>query len=451
MVDKGVTDTENALINLCKRIFSDVFIYANPYKNDRTAKEVCDVLVIFDRHIIVFFDRHREIKSNTDEKTTLVDWSRWLQKSINAQITTVNGVERWFRDNSSGNRLFTDKSFTQEIILPADMQSVQIHKIIIAHGSEEACSDYYSDYYGSLIISYSAKGEQFDFNAPFYVSLDNNDPVHIFDSSNLRIIMDYLNTPDDFIRYLVTKEDYIRTHDWISYSGEEDLLAHYLRNTNKDNHHYIGDEKDYHLAITSGLWKDFIDAKVYESTKKANEISCFWDNLINIVIDKSVYQYDYSKDLKEFVFLMLQPNRMMRRIYSEKIVQRIINFPKACLRNLIFLQSENGNSAYVVILFPFMPSQLQYGNMNEYVEFRSIMLKTACIIAISRYSYLENIIGVALDPFNCSDSPPGILFVKFSSASLSQSEIEEAIDNNESFNFFVTGREEKIYNREFVH
>ncbi len=60
------------------------------------------------------------------------------------------------------------------------------HKIIVAHGAEEACKEYSDDnVYGSLAISYGDGMTPF----PFMINIDRENPVHVFDSHNLPIFL----------------------------------------------------------------------------------------------------------------------------------------------------------------------------------------------------------------------------------------------------------------------
>jgi hypothetical protein len=58
---KGVTETERLLARLAQRTFLSVWSYANVYRDQRASptsivgKELCDLLVIFRNHIVIFF------------------------------------------------------------------------------------------------------------------------------------------------------------------------------------------------------------------------------------------------------------------------------------------------------------------------------------------------------------------------------------------------------------
>jgi hypothetical protein len=51
----GQTPTEQYLSQLCERTFLNIWAYPNPYKAD--GKELCDLLVVFENTVFLFFDR----------------------------------------------------------------------------------------------------------------------------------------------------------------------------------------------------------------------------------------------------------------------------------------------------------------------------------------------------------------------------------------------------------
>ena len=108
-------------------------------------------------------------------------------------------------------------------------------------------------------------------------------PIHVFDSESLPIIFGELDTVVDFSAYLFAKIEAIKLFDYLSYCGEEDLLANYFLNFDEvEQRHFIGTKKQdiNGVAIGEGEWKDFIELDAYKKRTTANEISYFWDELL---------------------------------------------------------------------------------------------------------------------------------------------------------------------------
>jgi hypothetical protein len=54
---RGVTKTEHLLADFCERSSLKLWSYPNPFKED--AHELCDLLVVFGNHVLIFFDREK--------------------------------------------------------------------------------------------------------------------------------------------------------------------------------------------------------------------------------------------------------------------------------------------------------------------------------------------------------------------------------------------------------
>lgn len=99
----GVTLTEQFLTELCGRSFLRLWSYANPYKDD--GHEFCDVLAVFENQVFIFFDREKQIGEFTAEADVGVLWERWKRGTIDEQINTAQGAERYLR---SGCKIYLD-------------------------------------------------------------------------------------------------------------------------------------------------------------------------------------------------------------------------------------------------------------------------------------------------------------------------------------------------------
>lgn len=69
-------------------------------------------------------------------------------------------------------------------------------------------------------------------NGEFYITdYDNTKTfIHVFDDFSFPFVLNELDTLRDFVNYLEEKEIFIRKAKGVSYTGEEDLLYHYIRN-----------------------------------------------------------------------------------------------------------------------------------------------------------------------------------------------------------------------------
>jgi hypothetical protein len=155
-----ITDSERYLRRLCDRTFLSLWTYPGVYRDQGKSskkadgKEVCDVVVVFQNHVILFSDKSCELKRSGDWD---VDWQRWYRKAVVKSADQLWGAERWIREFP--DRLYLDRACTQPfpITLPAPSE-IRFHRVAVARGAAAACRDYFGSGTGSLMV-YSAVTE----------------------------------------------------------------------------------------------------------------------------------------------------------------------------------------------------------------------------------------------------------------------------------------------------
>lgn len=393
----GVTETERLLAEFCERSFLKLWSYPNPFKDD--AHELCDLLAVFENHVFIFFDRENQLADSPD-KDPQVLWVRWKRNVIDRQIRTAHGAERYIR---SGRPIFLDGKGTAPFPLTIDANKMIVHKIIVAHGAKEACekaSD--ANVYGSLAITYSENDGGSPH--PFFIEIDKRNPIHIFDSHNLPIILNELDTVFDFAMYLDAKLEAVAALDSLNYCGEEDLLAHYYLNFDgATKQHFIGtkDSTINNVMIGEGEWHDFIETETYKHTKYANRVSYMWDKLIQKTCQNALNgTLMGNSDLMRgpsAIFEMAKEPRFFRRTLSERIFQSIESFPDTSgrlVRNVSYIPSFYEDKAYV-----FLQLKVDAAMRAEpdYREKRQTILEIACGAAKNKFPNLKAVIGIAID------------------------------------------------------
>jgi hypothetical protein len=102
--------TERYLKKLCDRTFLSLWSYPNVYRDQGSSvkgdgKEVCDLLVVFEKHAIIFSDKDCVFPDSGD---LTKDWRRWFRRAVQKSADQVWGAERWIR--SHPDRLFVDRT-----------------------------------------------------------------------------------------------------------------------------------------------------------------------------------------------------------------------------------------------------------------------------------------------------------------------------------------------------
>lgn len=400
---RGVTPTENLLSTLADRTFLKLWCYANPFKND--GKELCDLIAVFDNHIFLFFDRESR-KFDTVGADVAITWSRWKREVVDKQVRTANGAKRYLSDPK--NLVFLDAELSAPLPLELPSGERVIHKIVVGHGASEACKAFSDDnVYGSLAISYGSGPSEASF--PFMVHLDKNDPVHVFDSDNLEIVLSHLDTITDFTGYLMEKEAAIHKFDMISYCGEEDLLAHYLCNYDKQKHQHIIGPRDgtfNAVMIGEGEWKDFAESKIYARREEADRPSYLWDAIIQRTCQNALDDILLGHPIfsgPNAVREMAKEPRFIRRMLSKRIIHAVQTFEgrgEGITRKLTYMPSIERDKGYVFLQLK-NPNTIDFE--TEWRPKRQMMLEIACAAAKLHFSHLKKIIGIAIDAPKYSD------------------------------------------------
>jgi hypothetical protein len=321
---EGVNESERYLQKLCDKTFLSLWSYPSVYRDDfagkiTDGKEVCDLLVVFENHIIIFSDKDCQF---LDSGRLEIDWNRWFKKAIQKSAEQAWGAEKWIKKHP--NRLFLDRFCTTLFPLEIpDLSTAKFHLVVVAHGSSTRCQQEHGGS-GSLMINSSIKG----FSAhdaiknggiPFMVG--DIDPsrtfVHILDDTSLEIVVDTLDTIADFVSYLTDKEKFFRSGKAVIASGEEDLLAYYLTHANDKNQSdfIIASQVDNRtlLIFEEGFWEQFVQSPERQSQISADKISYFWDRLIETTSNHVMKDTLYSTSHQGF-----RPMELLLRLLARE-------------------------------------------------------------------------------------------------------------------------------------
>jgi hypothetical protein len=444
---KGVTSTERYLAELCENSFLKLWTYPNPFKAD--GKELCDLLVVFENDVLIFFDRESH-RLKSDNLNLTIEWPRWRREVVDKQIRSAKGAERYI---TSARPIFLDEN--GQSLFPLEIpQNAKIHKIVVAHGAMEACrANSAENVSGSLALSYGTS-ETAPINEPFFIELDRNDPVHVLDSENLGIVLSELDTIYDFIKYLNAKYAAIKRHDLLTYCGEEDLVAHYLLNYNKKSkEHYIGADKGINFVhIGEGEYADFRRSPRYFRRQSANHTSYLWDRLIQITSQNALNDTLIGNGNpftgRSAVHFMAKEPRFVRRTLSDHILRAIREFPEndsPIMRNLTFLPSFFDTAAYVFLQLKVTEKE-RYG--GEYRSIRTKMLEVACAAAKLKFPKLVRVIGIGIDaPKFAEVNSEDLLLMEFDD--WTEERAREYEELNAAIGFFKTGKERREKHFEF--
>jgi hypothetical protein len=335
----GTTKSERYLASLCERSFLSLWSYPNVYRDQGCSggkgngKEICDVLVVFNQHVLIFSDKACEFPDKGNDK---IDWARWFRRAVQKSADQVYGAERWLR--LYPDRVFIDADCTQSlpIQLPPP-ETARFHRIVVALNAAPRCKKYFNDSgSGSLIIRPETVGDQ-HLEQPFRIG--QLDPakgyVHVFDDVTLDVVLRELDTITDFTRYLTRKEALIASGKLVAAAGEEELLAHYLTVLNEDGDHDFVLPKDVTAALfAEGDWQDFTVNAQYIRKKGADKQSYAWDKLIEVFskhIASGTLERGNDRPIAEdelAVRIMASEPRLVRRNLAAALIDLLETTPR---------------------------------------------------------------------------------------------------------------------------
>lgn len=407
----GVTSAERYLQKLCENAFLRLWSYPGVYRDQGKAdsqgdgKEVCDLLVVFENHVIIFSDKSCVFPDTGDVER---DWARWYRRAILASAKQVWGAERWIRDNPK--RLFLDRACTRPFPLSLpDAGKTAFHRIVVAHNSAIRSRRHFGGS-GSLMIIPHIIGEQHTLpiaegGMPFAVG--QIDPargfVHVLDDVSMDILLTTLDTVSDFVRYLVKKEAFIASGKLGAATGEEDLLAYYMWNLNTDGEHDFVVPADVdEVSIDETSWVSFRSSPQRLAQIEADRISYVWDGLIEEfsknVLGGTLYfgpNDDVGYHESGLRYLAREP-RMVRRHLSK------------ALTGVLEMAVSSGRWARVVAptsakepLYVFLALANRHGMPErDYRSARVGMLTAYCKVAKLLHPEAEFVLGLGTEPLD---------------------------------------------------
>ena len=402
------TPSERYLYALCRRSFLSMWSFTSLYRDQGRyqgrgqGKELCDLMVVFEDHVIIFSDKHCKFPRTADLAT---DWSRWFRRAIWKSSRQAWGAARWIQ--SFPDRVYLDGKCTRPlpIAIPSS-DRLTLHLIVVAHDSTERCREELGGS-GSLMIIPSVVGrDHFDRGisrvVPFSVGI--LDPsryfIHVLDDFTLEVLLSTLDTISDFTAYLAKKEALIAEGRLLSAAGEEDLLALYLQHLNDAGEHdFVVPDTAQGIVVLEGPWDDFTMSAQRRAQLEANELSYAWDALIekfslHIITGTQHFATDPSIRAQEPMirFLAREP-RTRRRMLGRALCDMIATTPDDKNRLRVIVPSKIGDPYYVFILLP----KPDFLSEEEYRTARKNYLEACCMVTKLRFPNAKDIVGIATE------------------------------------------------------
>jgi hypothetical protein len=331
----GVTGAERYLQRLCDHSFMRLWSYPGVYRDQGVGKsgdgkEICDLLVVFGQHLIIFSDKDCAFPATGNLER---DWSRWFRRAVAKSADQVYGAERWLLDYPQ--RVYLDRRCTVPfpIALPSRDVAV-IHRIVVAHAASARCRLEQGGT-GSLMIMPAITGPdhyRYPDGPVMPFAIGDVDPsrgyVHVLDDQSLNVLLETLDTIADFTDYLTAKELFFRSGRLGGATGEDDLLALYLKRADADGRHrfVLPGEEDHTIFVPEGHWEEFKINPQRLAQIDANRVSYAWDELIEVfsghlLAGTSEFRSHKSlRDMEPLLRCMAAEPRTRRRMLAKDLL-----------------------------------------------------------------------------------------------------------------------------------
>ncbi|MFZ2167273.1 MAG: SEC-C domain-containing protein [Minisyncoccia bacterium] len=406
---ESITAAESFLRGLCENTFLSLWSYPGVYRDQGKrgagdGKELCDLLVVFGDHVLIFSDKYCKFPTGKDES---VAWKRWFKRAIEDSARQAWGAERWIKEHPE--RIFLDRNCKNHLPLDLPLPEKAIfHLVVVAHGVSSQIEKVLDDT-GSLMIKSGLKGIAAHVE-PF--TIGDLDPsktfVHVLDDYSLLTLMKARDTVTDFIEYLQKKESLIRHRPYDFFSvGEEELLGVYLTHMNENGEHdFVFPVKEdvpapNAIFLGPGPWEKFMGSDERKRQVESNRVSYLWDGLIEKIGYHALTGTQYHsapdgiKGTEKVARFMASEPRYQRRTLSMSWMNMFENTAPDQRRLRVHLAKEPDEATYIFLLFP---SQETTGmSEKSYREVRSGFLHAICMVARKTYPQIRHVVAIATE------------------------------------------------------
>lgn len=235
-----MNDAEQFVAQLCRNTFLSLWSYPNPLGKGN--KELCDLLVVCDPHVLIFSVKQISVPESGD---SAVDRDRWQRRAVDDSVKQIYGAERSL---ATADRVAPNDDMEG---LPLPSRGIRrTHRLAVAIG----------------------RGDKFPLSSGDF----GKGYVHVLDEVSLPIVLTELDTITDFVDYLAAKQKLRKRGTSIIQAGggEEDLLAWYLA------HNRSFPERPGLSMFEPGMWAEFCREPEYLAKKNEDEVSYQWDQII---------------------------------------------------------------------------------------------------------------------------------------------------------------------------
>lgn len=399
------TESERRLGRLAQSTFLKLWTYPSPSKDQRAhksgdGKELCDLVAIFDRTIVLFSDK--EILLRADQGASDLEWTRWHRRAVEASISQLHGAHRWLTDFP--DRVFLDRACREKF--PFDLKEAKeydFHLVAVASGAELASKLCNGEDSGALQVSL---GDMAPTEGKWVLrsELTNAGPLHVLDAESLTLIAEVFDTAKDFLDYLKWRGEKMIGLGF--YGTEDELIGIFI--TEKLFAEQIS---DYDVAlIIPEKYSELSKTEKFKEKKRADEISYLWDELIDELSEHIVQGTMMGAPDTIPLFsegelglrCMAYTSRFERRMLASALLEKHgLVEKKGAHFGVHSVLNDPANPASPSFAFIFVCNQRgdsgEFSSYSELREYRRRLMQTYCYGIAHRFPAAQPLVGIGLD------------------------------------------------------
>ena len=431
----GANESESILADLCEKSFLTLWTYPNLFR--APAKELSDLLVVFKDRILIFSDKCCQYPNTGDPQ---LDWQRWYRRSVSDSAAQIKRAENWLKQHPT--KVYLDAKCKVEfpLCLPP-LNQIRFHRICIALGASERAKTATGT--AALKICPAA----LDGERSFTIGKTSgaNGWVHVFGEAEIRTLLAELSTASDFVDYLTKKEELLDSDQFIEANCETDLLAYFLWHRRE-----FKLQSPERFKLQPNLWEKVQSNASFLVGREANNISFFWDNLIEYLNDlymKEQLEHGNSyapTEHEKIVRTLAAENRFSRRLLAKWILERAEKAPNSYVSSCH--PSINQPDVLYVLLVGPGAKKSKYA---EYREHRSRDLTLRCYAAKAASPTYKTIVGIGLDANGVNGHSED--FVRIDTSDWTAEDLSRAEKIRTDFGYFVLGKATQTRLSEFEY
>lgn len=384
---EGTTSTERLLARLGRRAFLSLWSYANVYRDQGGGKEVADLILVFDQHVVLFSDKEVRFQDGDVE----LAWQRWRASAITKSIDQLRGARRWLQQYPT--RLFLDRACKEPFPLPLP-DSARFHFVAVASGAAKR-SQLTHGGLGSLLVTGDSRLGDRPFSVP---ARDGTDVIHVFNEATLPLILGELDTAPDLIDYLCEREAFVRRNGLGFATGEEDLLAVYLHNRISSGKGTFPNDGKTNV-FEANIWECFERDGVLARHHDRIAPSYGWDELVDgfaeLVFQERMLTISGSDGVaghESRLRGLARTTRLERLVLvraSAELFQRSAKMPDSDLFRGI-RSSERPDTVFAFVVMP-----MNDRSKEDYRALRARALHDYCVSIKAAHRDVRHVVGIA--------------------------------------------------------